>query len=116
MICLELTRDNNSFVLYSRIMDTKLTLTLDKTVIEAAKELAKQSGRSLSDLVENYLKTLIMQRESEGTSGDFGSFIVSDSSSPYYSERLKNLRGIAKDDDPRDYKEQLADLRKKRLL
>lgn len=97
-------------------MDTKLTLTLDKSVIDAAKELAKQSGRSLSDLVENYLKTWIMQRKAEEITSDFGPLTVSESASPYYSERLKNLRGIAKDDDPRDYKEQLADLRKKRLL
>jgi hypothetical protein len=97
-------------------MDTKLTLTLDKSVIDAAKKLAKQSGRSLSDLVENYLKTWILQCKVEETTSDFGPLTVSDSASPYYSERLKNLRGIAKDDDPRDYKEQLADIRKKRLL
>ena len=40
-------------------MDTKLTLTLDKEVIERAKVFAKSKNRSLSDLVENYFKALI---------------------------------------------------------
>ncbi len=37
-------------------MDTKLTLTIEQSIIERAKEYAKDQGRSLSDLVENYLK------------------------------------------------------------
>ena len=40
------------------IMNTKLTLTIEKTVIEKAKEYAKEKERSLSDLIENYLKAL----------------------------------------------------------
>jgi hypothetical protein len=36
-------------------MTTKLTLTVDKAVIERAKVYAKQTGRSLSELVENHL-------------------------------------------------------------
>ena len=40
-------------------MNTKLTLTLEKAVIEKAKRYAKKSGRSLSDLVESYLEKLI---------------------------------------------------------
>ena len=39
-------------------MSTKLTLTVDKTVIDKAKRYAKKQGRSLSDLIENYLKTI----------------------------------------------------------
>ena len=39
-------------------MNTKLTLTIDKALIEKAKRHAKQKGRSLSDIVENYLKVL----------------------------------------------------------
>lgn len=39
-------------------MSTKLTLTVDKSVIEKAKRYAKKQGRSLSDLIENYLKTI----------------------------------------------------------
>jgi hypothetical protein len=39
-------------------MNTKLTLTIEHTVIERAKNYAKDNGRSLSDLVENYLKVI----------------------------------------------------------
>ena len=40
-------------------MDTKLTLKLDKYVIVKAKEYALSQKRSLSRLIESYLKTLI---------------------------------------------------------
>ena len=40
-------------------MDTKLTLKLDKQVIDKAKEYASSQKRSLSRLIESYLKTLI---------------------------------------------------------
>jgi Family of unknown function (DUF6364) len=40
-------------------MDTKLTLKLDKTVIEKAKEYASSHQRSLSGLIESYLQFLI---------------------------------------------------------
>jgi hypothetical protein len=40
-------------------MDTKLTLRLDKYVIDKAKEYASSQKRSLSRLIESYLKTLI---------------------------------------------------------
>ena len=39
-------------------MNTKLTLTIEKEIIEEAKEYAKEKGQSLSDLVENYFKLL----------------------------------------------------------
>ena len=39
-------------------MSTKLTLTIEQSVIEKAKRYAKDKDRSLSDLVENYLKAL----------------------------------------------------------
>jgi hypothetical protein len=39
-------------------MTTKLTLTIDDKVIHTAKRYANASGKSLSSLVENYLKTL----------------------------------------------------------
>jgi hypothetical protein len=40
-------------------MDAKLTLRLDKYVIERAKEYAASSNRSLSRMIESYLKSLI---------------------------------------------------------
>ena len=39
-------------------MNTKLTLTIEREVIESAKRYAKDKNRSLSDLIENYLKML----------------------------------------------------------
>ena len=39
-------------------MATKLTLTIEEEVIRAAKTYAKKKGRSVSDLVETYLKNL----------------------------------------------------------
>jgi len=39
-------------------MTTKLTLTVEEGVIKKAKSYAKQTGRSLSDLVEKYLETV----------------------------------------------------------
>jgi hypothetical protein len=39
-------------------MTTKLTLTLDDKVIKGAKRYARAKGRSVSDLVESYFKSL----------------------------------------------------------
>jgi hypothetical protein len=39
-------------------MNTKLTLTIEHTVIERAKNYSRNKGRSLSDIVENYLKVI----------------------------------------------------------
>ncbi|MGL6267871.1 MAG: DUF6364 family protein, partial [Chitinophagaceae bacterium] len=36
-------------------MDTKLTLSIDKQIIEAAKKYARNTNTSLSNLIENYL-------------------------------------------------------------
>lgn len=42
-------------------MNTKLTLTIEKSVIEKAKEYALKRGRSLSDIIENYLKVITLE-------------------------------------------------------
>lgn len=39
-------------------MNTKLTLTIERDIIERAKNYAKDKNRSLSDIIENYLKIL----------------------------------------------------------
>jgi hypothetical protein len=39
-------------------MNTKLTLSIEQEVIEAAKDYAKRHGRSLSNIVEEYLKAI----------------------------------------------------------
>ncbi len=36
-------------------MNTKLTLSIDREVINRAKEFAKKSNRSLSEIIETYL-------------------------------------------------------------
>ncbi len=46
-------------LLKTRIVQTKLTLTLEKDTIEKAKIYARQSGRSLSALIEAHLKAIV---------------------------------------------------------
>jgi formiminotetrahydrofolate cyclodeaminase len=46
-------------------MATKLTLTVEKSVIERAKQYAKNTGRSLSELIENYLDTITQDKNEE---------------------------------------------------
>ena len=46
-------------------MDTKLTLSLNKTIIEQAKTYAKSNKVSLSKLIESYLATLTNKNKSE---------------------------------------------------
>ena len=76
-------------------MNTKLTLTIEKEVIEIAKDYAKEKGQSLSELVENYFKLITNERRP----------IKSDELSP----RVKRLRGIIKADKDLDYKQILTD-------
>lgn len=49
-------------------MTTKLTLTVEKAVIERAKQYAKKTGRSLSELVENYLLSITSDKTETGLS------------------------------------------------
>jgi len=46
-------------------MDKKLTLSLDATTIESAKDYAKSNNISLSKLIESYLKTLTKRNRSK---------------------------------------------------
>ncbi|WP_114749889.1 DUF6364 family protein [Pleomorphovibrio marinus] len=46
-------------------MNTKLTLTIEREIIKKAKEYAKGKNRSLSDIVENYLKILTKEEQKE---------------------------------------------------
>lgn len=57
-------------------MDSKLTLKLDKTVIEQAKAYAKEQQTSLSRLIENYL-SLLASKESEGDDIKISPFVKS---------------------------------------
>ena len=44
-------------------MTTKLTLTVEKTVIERAKIYAKKTGKTLSEIIESYLNSIVMESE-----------------------------------------------------
>jgi hypothetical protein len=44
-------------------MNTKLTLNLEKSILERAKLYAKIKGSSLSDLIENYLENLTKEQD-----------------------------------------------------
>ena len=75
-------------------MDAKLTLSIDKDVTRRAKVYARTKGRSLSDLVENYLKLLTRDTA------------IKDSD---YSPRVKSLLGSVNLPVDFDYKKELAD-------
>jgi len=51
-------------------MDTKLTLKLDKKVIERAKEYAASNNKSLSRMIESYLQSLTHQEDSGNSKTD----------------------------------------------
>ena len=51
-------------------MDTKLTLKLDKIVIERAKEYALSRNRSLSRIIESYLQSLTIKEDSKNSKTD----------------------------------------------
>lgn len=76
-------------------MNTKLTLTIEKEVIEIAKEYAKEKGQSLSQMVENYFKLVTVNRRK----------IKEKQLSP----KVRKLRGIIKTNENIDYKQTLTE-------
>ncbi|GBD87399.1 hypothetical protein BMS3Abin03_01331 [bacterium BMS3Abin03] len=40
------------------VIHTKLTLTIEQSIIKKTKAYARKKGRSLSDIIENYLKVV----------------------------------------------------------
>lgn len=72
-------------------MNTKLTLTIEKEVVEVAKEYPREKGQSLSDMVENYSKLITIDRERT----------VPKQLSP----KVQKLRGIIKSNEDIDYKQ-----------
>ena len=73
-------------------MTTKLTLTIEDKVISSAKKYAQKKGKSLSHLVENYLKSVSTR----------------DVSSPPISPKVSKLMGIIKLPDGFNYKTELT--------
>lgn len=75
-------------------MDSKLTLSVDKSLAEKAKLYARSQGRSLSDLVESYFKVLTSDTEESDLK---------------VSSKLKSMKGALKVSDKYDYKNELSD-------
>ena len=75
-------------------MSTKLTLTVEKSVIEKAKIYAKKKGRSLSEIIENYLKAITAENQKDEIE---------------ISPIVKSLKGSFKMPENFDYKKELTD-------
>ena len=76
------------------IASTKLTLTIDESAIKQTKEYARNKNRSLSNLIENYLKALTndaFTKENEVTS------------------LVKNFKGSFKMPEDFNYKKELSE-------
>ena len=73
-------------------MTKKLTLTMEDKVINAAKKYAQKQGKSLSHLVENYLKSVTANEPKE---------VV-------FSQKVSNLLGVIKLPDDYNYKSELG--------
>ena len=58
-------------------MDSKLTLKLDKAVIDQAKKYAKEQQISLSRLIENYLASLTQKEKSNKKEIEISTFVKS---------------------------------------
>ncbi len=48
-------------------MTNKLTLTMEDKVIDSAKKYTREKGKSLSGIVENYLKSITVKEDKEDT-------------------------------------------------
>ena len=74
-------------------MDTKLTLNVDKDIVEKAKVYAKSHKISLSQLVESYFALLISKKSREIE----------------ITPLVESLRGVIELDKDFDYKNRYAD-------
>ncbi|HRP32958.1 MAG TPA: DUF6364 family protein [Agriterribacter sp.] len=84
-------------------MNTKLTLTIEDHVIKKAKSYAKSKGRSLSDIIENFLR------------------VVTDDQKPPVAEQpvssvLKGLKGSFSAAPDFDYKKEMLKALTKKYL
>lgn len=83
-------------------MQAKLTLSIDKNVIERAKHYAQQHQQSVSSLVEAYLDRISAQ---------------ANKANEIQAPITEHLIGMfAAQDNGRDYKELLADIRMEKHL
>ena len=82
-------------------MNTKLTLTIEKSVIEKAKRYAKQKNRSLSAIIENYLKAIAEDKIDEEIE---------------LTPIVKSLKGSFKVPKDFDYKKELTKILSEKYL
>ena len=73
-------------------MNKKLTISVDDSTIERAKEYAKSKGQSLSEIIENYLKLISRKTDK-----------------PQVSSKISRLKGTVKLSKETDYKELLKE-------
>lgn len=83
-------------------MNTKLTLVLEQEIIQKAKDYARQKNRSLSNIIENYLKSLTREEIKPETIK--------------VSPMVKSLRGSFKLPKDFDYKAELINALEKKHL
>jgi len=83
-------------------MNTKLTLTIEQEIIKRAKSYAKKKNRSLSDIIENYLKTLTKEEQKQKENN--------------LSPIVKSLKGSFKMAKNLDYKKELQKRLEKKYL
>ncbi len=77
-------------------MTTKLTLSLNKSVIERAKKYAKQSNQSLSQIIESYLDKITSEDFADGDA------------------ELNSIRGIISLPEDWDYKNEVRKIKAER--
>jgi hypothetical protein len=75
-------------------MSTKLTLTIEGAIIKKAKLYASKEERSLSDLIENYLKALMTEEKTQENE---------------LTPTVKSLKGSFKLPAHFDYKKEVTD-------
>lgn len=83
-------------------MNTKLTLTIEREIIERAKNYAKEKNRSLSDIIENYLKILTKEERNH--------------KSKNLNPAVESLKGSFKMPKDIDYKKELKNRLEKKYL
>jgi len=83
-------------------MNTKLTLTIEREIIERAKNYAKGKNRSLSDIIENYLKILTKEERNNKIKK--------------LNPAVESLKGSFKMPKDMDYKKELKNRLEKKYL
>ena len=83
-------------------MNTKLTLTIEQEIIVRAKNYAKEKNRSLSDIIENYLKMLTKEERKQ--------------KSTKLSPVVESLKGYFKMPKNMDYKKELGNRLEEKYL